>query len=157
MRAYVTFDSLGAGRSWHTKPPGLGRISELDCIPPGEDRDGLGFIVAISAAAAPVIGAAFQAGGAIGAAMISADASKYAVRQQTKADLQIALARAKSELEMTKATTSAQVEIAKETTKQRTVEVEGSTQQTRDVASGLVPVVGILGAGALVAWIMLKD
>ena len=71
--------------------------------------------------------------------------------------MQIALARAHSELEQTKATTEAQVEIARETTKRRAVEVEGSTQQVKDVSSSVVPVVGILGVGALITWIMLKD
>ncbi len=153
--AYVVEDSMDAGRMWNTTPPslaGVGGLDEFGCIPPGQDQS-LGFF----AIAAPIIGAAITAGASVGGAMIAADAQKYAVRQQTKADLQIALARAHSELEQTKATTSAQVEIAKETTKQRTVEVEASTQQARDVSSNLIPVVGILGAGALVAWIMLKD
>lgn len=153
--AYVVEDDMDAGRVWNQTPPSMADVDGLDefgCIPPGQDQ-GLGFF----AIAAPIIGAAIQAGASVGGAMIAADAQKYAVRQQTKADLQIALARAHSELEQTKATTSAQVEIAKETTKQRTVEVEASTQQTAAVTSNLVPVVGILGAGAIVAWIMLKD
>lgn len=150
--AYVVEDSMDAGRTWNQVPPSLAGVAELDCLPPGQDQ-GLGFF----AIAAPIIGAAIQAGASFGGAMIAADASKYAVRQQTKADLQIALARAHSELEQTKATTGAQVEIAREGTKQRRVEVEGATQQTKDVSSGLVPIVGILGTGALVAWIMLKD
>lgn len=152
MGAYVTFDSLDAGRTWHTRPPGLGRLGRIGCIPPGRD-EGLGFVAAI----ATVAGAAFQAGGAVGAALISADAQKYAVKQQTKADLQIALARAHSELEQAKVMAEAQTEIAKETTKQRVVEVEGATQQLRDVSTNLVPVVGLLGAAALVTVVLLKD
>lgn len=153
--AYVVEDSMDAGRTWNQTPPSLAGVNGLDefgCIPPGQDQ-GLGFF----AIAAPIIGAAIQAGASVGGAMIAANAQKYAIKQQTKTDLQIALARAKSELEQTKATTEAQVEIARESTKQKTVEVEAATQQAKDVSSNLVPIVGILGAGAIVAWIMLKD
>ena len=184
MGAYVTFDSLDAGRSWNRRPPGLGRVAGLDefgCIPPGEDKQGLGRVAGLDefgcippgedhqglgqfaflAAAAPIIGAAISAGGAVGGAMIAANAQKYAIRQQTKTDLQVALARAHSELEQTKATAGAQVEISKETTKQKTAEVEGAVKQTRivsksaeSVTTNFVPVIGILGAGAIIAWIV---
>ncbi len=150
--AYVVEDSMDAGRTWNTVPPSMSGLDEFGCVPPGHDQ-GLGFF----AIAAPIIGAAIQAGASVGGAMIAADAAKYQVRQQTKADLQIALARAHSELEQTKATTSAQVEIAKETTKQRKVETEAAVQQTTAVSSNVGPILGILGAGAIVAWVMLKD
>lgn len=154
--AYVVFDSFDAGRTWNRTPPSLAELDEMDCIPPGEDHQGLGQFGVLQAVAT-VTGAAFQAGGAVGAALISADAQKYAVKQQTKSEMQIALARAKADLEIAKATVESNVEIAKETTKQRAVESEASTQQVRDVSTGVVPVLGILGIGALAAWIVLKD
>ena len=157
--AYIVEDSLDAGRLWNHVPPSLADVSdldELDCLPPGEDRQGLAEFNLIQGVAT-IAGAAFQAGGAVGAALISADAQKYAVRQQTKSEMMIALARAKSELEQTKATVQANVDISRENTKQKVVESEASTQQVKDVSTSVVPIMGLLGAGAIAAWILLKD
>jgi len=81
-------------------------VNEISCIPPGPDATGLGFW-------GEIIGAGIEAGAGFGAAMISADANKYAIDKTTKAQLQVALSKQKAELEAHMATLRAQAEMQK--------------------------------------------
>jgi hypothetical protein len=166
MGSYVTFDSLDAGRRWHTRPPGIGSVgcvppnsdgglSRLDCIPPNSDG-GLAYLDdaldIFSKVVAPITASALTAGGAVGAALINADASKYAIKQQTKTDLLIALAKQKSDLEQAQALLDAQRITQEETTKR----TEITTKATANTTTNIAPILGILGLAGIAALVILN-
>lgn len=167
MAAYVTFDSLDAGRRWNQRTgSGIGHVgcipsntdrglSRLDCLPPNNDA-GLAQLEVFTAVAR-IGAAAITAGGAVGAAAITADASKYAVKQQTKTDLLIALGRQKADLEQAKIMAEASALAQKETTARTRITSEATTEQTQQVTSNLAPVVAVLGLAGLAALVLLKD
>jgi hypothetical protein len=180
---YVVDDSMDDGLCWNGLPTpsdlgqcfmglpkqnylnavrryGLGQ--RLACLPPNSDA-GLGQFT-IFQGVATIAGAAITAAGQVGSAFIAADASKYAVRQQTKADLGVALARAQADLKIAQVqaqeTTDVTTVTQQETTKRAQITAQTETQvaatQVQQTQS-FAPVAAILGIGVIAALIMLKD
>ena len=78
-----------------------------------------------------IVGAVAQAGGTIGAAMISADAAKYAVRKQVQGELTIALAQQAAELKAFEA----QAALIKAQEEQQTLREEQQAVKATQVAA----------------------
>lgn len=93
-----------------------------------------------------IIGAAIQAAGAIGGAFITADATKYAAKQQAKAMLMVELARQKAELEAQRA----QLEASSVAQIQETERTQASSK-TITFAIVAFTFVALAGAAAYVA------
>lgn len=122
------------------------RTNEIACIPPTET--GLGQIAAVIG---QIASAAIQTGGVIGSALISADANKYVIKQQTKTDLQISLARQEAELKAYQA----QFEAQKLAQEQETIRTNQVATATKDTLIELAPFLG-LGLLALGAAMVIK-
>ncbi len=176
---YVVDDSMDDGLCWNglPTPSDLGQRGSLACIPPSRDGNlaqrlaclppnsdaGLGQFT-IFQGVATIAGAAITAAGQVGSAFIAADASKYAVRQQTKADLGVALARAQADLKIAQVQAQETTDVAtvtqQETTKRTQITSQAQTQVATTQAQttqSFAPVAAILGIGVIAALIMLKD
>lgn len=90
-----------------------------------------------------LIGAAIQAVGAIGGAFITADATKYAAKQQAKAALMVTLAQQKAELEAQRA----QLEAANVA---QVSETERAQVSAKTITAGIVAFTLVALAGAAV-------
>jgi len=170
MGAYVTVDSLDAGRRWNSPPPGIGQgYVDQDSMDAGRRwrgrtprtgrDDGLAQDFSVLQAVTSITSAAITAGGTIGAAAINADATKYAVNAQTKANLTVALANENAALEQAKATLEAQKAAAaaqQATAEQTTEQVQIAGRTTTQATASLVPVITILGLAGIAAFVILK-
>jgi hypothetical protein len=126
----------------------LSDLDEIACLTPAPDGSGLAQWGGVSQAVAMIASTAIQAGATVGAAAISANASKYAIKQQTKADLQIALARQQAELKALEAQAATQ----RESQEQETARTTERSTATQNIIVTIAPYIGIgaIGVGILV-------
>lgn len=115
-----------------------------------DDSLGQGEILAF---VAPLVGAAIQAGGAVGASLITADAVKYQAKQAAQTQRMLALSQEKIALEQVKA----ELESTKLTQ-------AGETERTQAVAGTVTSSVGpvvltvtVLGLAAIAVYVMVKE
>lgn len=102
---------------------------------------------------APIISAAITATGGITSSFITADANKYAAKQQANAQILVGLAQEKAQLEAVKAQALTNTVQAQEGT-QQTVAV---TQAVSGTLSNPIAAVTILAIVGIAAYVALKE
>lgn len=111
----------------------------VDMLEPAAGMSGLGQAGGIASIIAPIAAAVIGTAGALGGVLISTQAQKYVIKQQTKSDLQIALAQQNSDLKALEFQLAAQ-RVMQEQETLRTTERAGTTKA---IAISYAPYVGL--------------